>query len=105
MLVNNYVVYLPHGDGDALGFERKAYLLSTSGYDIDFVQYIASGSRFFALISSFLYVVVGRQPLVLGFIMVLLGVWCVKLVHKASLLLFKDVIVAKKAAWIVYRCY
>ena len=60
MLVNNYVVYLPHGDGDALGFERKAYLLSTSGYDIDFVQYIASGSRFFALISSFLYVVVGR---------------------------------------------
>ena len=100
MLVNNYVVYLPHGDGDALGFERKAYLLSTSGYDIDFVQYIASGSRFFALISSFLYVVIGRQPLVLGFIMVLLGVWCVKLVHKASLLLFKDVIVAKKAAWI-----
>ena len=61
MLVNNYVVYLPHGDGDALGFERKAYLLSTSGYDIDFVQYIASGSRFFALISSFLYVVIGRQ--------------------------------------------
>ena len=100
MLVNNYVFYLPNGDRDPISFESKAYLLSISGYDIDYVQYFASGSRFFILVCSFFYVFFGREPLVLGFVMVLLGVWCVKLVHKASLLLFKDVIVAKKAAWI-----
>jgi len=100
MLVNNYVVLLPHGDGDALSFERKAYLLSISGYDVDFIEYFLSGSRFFTLISSFIYLFVGREPFVLAFIMVLLGVWSVKLVHKASLLLFRDVSVAKKAAWI-----
>lgn len=100
MLVNNYVLYLPHGDGDALGFERKAYLLSISDYNIDFSEYLTKGSSFFALICSFIYVIFGRQPLVLGLLMVTSGVLCVKLIHKASLLLFKDVIVAKKAAWI-----
>lgn len=100
MLVNNYVVLLPHGDGDALNFERKAYLLSISNYDVDFIEYLRRGSYFFTLFCSFIYAIFGRQPLVLGLFIVLLGVWCVKLVHKASLLLFKDPIIAKKAAWI-----
>ena len=100
LLVNNYVTYLPQGDGDALVTERKAYLLSISDYNIDYSEYLTKGSSFFALICSFIYVIFGRQPLVLGLLMVASGVLCVKLIHKASLLLFKDVVVAKNAAWI-----
>ena len=93
-------MYLPHGNGDALGFEHKAYLLSISNYNIDYFEYLTRGSSFFPLLCSFVYLIFGRQPFVLGLFIVVLGVWCVKLVHKASLLLFNDVIVAKKAAWI-----
>ena len=100
LVVNNYIMYLPHGNGDALVFEHKAYLLSISNYNIDYLEYLTRGSYFFTLLCSFVYTIFGRQPFVLGLCIVVLGVWCVKLVHKASLLLFKDVIVAKKAAWI-----
>ena len=100
LLVNNYVTYLPQGDGDALVTERKAYLLSISDFNIDYFEHLTKGSAFFTLICSFIYAIFGRQPLVLGLLMVTTGVWCVKLIHKASLLLFKDVVVAKKVAWI-----
>ena len=101
LLVNNYVTYLPQGDGDALVTERKAYLLSISDFNIDYFEHLTRGSCFF---HTSLFICLchfwSSAPCFGAMHGYVLGVWCVKLVHKASLLLFKDVVVAKKAAWI-----
>jgi hypothetical protein len=48
---------------------------------------------------SFIYALIGRHPLVLELIMVFLGCYVVKLIYKASLLLWEDYSIARTAAW------
>ena len=98
-MINTYILTLPQGGGDAIGFENAAYSLSISNYDIDYLYYFTSGVRLFELLGSYIYVIVGRQPIILGLTIVLLGVYTVKLVYKATLLLWRNKKVARKAAW------
>ncbi len=98
LIINTFFFVLPQGEGDAIGFELHAYELSVSDYDLNFIEYISSGAKFFELLLSFVYLYIGRQPFVLGFIMVILGTYTVYLVYKATLYLWKDYKTAYKAA-------
>ena len=99
LLINNYIFILPHGDGDAIAFERDAYLISISDYNLELKEYLSSGTEFFSLLLSFIYYFIGRQPLILGLFMVFLGTYLVQLVYKASLYLWNNFKFAKWAAW------
>ncbi len=99
LLINNYLFILPHGEGDAIAFERNAYLISISDYNLEIKQYLSSGSDFFSLLLSLIYYFTGRQPLILGVFIVLLGTYLVHLVYKACLLLWNNYKFAKRAAW------
>ncbi len=99
LLVNTYIFTLPQGEGDAISFENNAYLLSISDYQIDFFEYLSKGGKLYELLISFIYLVFGHLPLILGLFMVLLGVYLVYLVYKASLYLWNNYNTARKAAW------
>jgi hypothetical protein len=99
LVIDQYYITLPQGGFDAKVFEEMAYLISTSNYDSGFLYYISKGQNLLALIGSFIYYVFGRHPMMLGMLNVLLGVYMVKLVYRASLLLWKNNDIAKKAAW------
>lgn len=100
LLLHNFVFTLPQGEGDANSFERNAYLLSISDYQIDVVYYLSHGSKLYELLISFIYVIFGHYPLILGLFMILLGVYLVHLVYKAALYLWNDYKIAHKAAWV-----
>ncbi len=99
LLINNFIFILPQGGGDAKVFEAHAYYLSISDYDIDLLEYLTKGTKLYELLISFVYIVFGQQPLILGLFMVLLGVFVVYLTYKAALYLWEDKHIAEKAAW------
>jgi len=99
LLVDQYLITLPQGGRDAKVFEMLAYLISTSNYDSGVLYYISSGQNLLALFGSFIYFVIGREPLILGLLNVFLGVYVVKLVFRSSFLLWRDYKIASKAAW------
>ncbi|MDC0909158.1 hypothetical protein OAQ21_03455 [Flavobacteriales bacterium] len=100
LLVDQYIITLPQGGRDAKAFEALAYSISTSNYDSGILYYISSGQNIFSLIGSFIYYVIGREPLILGLLNVFLGVYVVKLVFRSSFLLWRDYKIAAKAAWV-----
>jgi len=99
LLINKYLFILPQGGGDAIVFEKTIYNLSISDYQIDYYKYLSSGVRFYELLMSPIYIIFGRQPLILGLVMVLQGVYLVKLTYKATLYLWQNYEIARKAAW------
>ena len=102
LIVNTYYVTLPQGGFDAVGFEKQAYLIYTSGYsNLDYVYYFSSGARLLELLGSFVYCVTGREPLFLGLIMVFLGCYSILLGYKAAYLLWNSHKYALTSAWLI----
>ena len=99
LLVDQYIITLPQGGADAKNFEELAYSISVSNYDFGISYYLSTGQNLLALIGSFIYSVIGRQAFILGLLNVFLGVYLVKLVFRASFLLWRDSEIASKAAW------
>lgn len=99
MLIGKYLIVLPHGDGDALVIENKAYLYSYSN-DLDYFLIFSQGHNFLAYLFSFVYSVFGREDLVLGLIMVFLGTLLIKYIHDASYLIWKNNNLATNVAWV-----
>ena len=99
LLIDQYLITLPQGGVDAKVFEELAYSISVSNYDSGILYYLSKGQYLLALIGSSIYYAIGRQPLILGLINVFLGVYLVKLVFRASFLLWRDSKIALKAAW------
>ena len=100
LLINTYLFIFPQGEGDAITFERHAYFLSISDYDIDFIRdYLPHGDKLYELLLSFVYFFIGRNPLILGLLNVFLGTYLVFLVYKATFLLWNNKKIAIKSAW------
>jgi len=96
--VNLEVMTLPQGGADAVGFERAAWKVAEYGVE-DVTTYLRSSSDFIVLIGSAVYSITGRQPYVLGIIMILLGVGVIYFAYRAALELWEDVHVARAIAW------
>lgn len=98
LVVNLEVTTLPQGGADAVGYERTAWMLSEFGRG-DILSYLSSGSKFLALLGSYVYDIFGRSPYVLGGLMVLLGVGVIALLYQTALELWGDRRVARLIAW------
>lgn len=97
--LNSFFFTLPNGGNDALTFEENAYWMYQSEYrELILVKLFTSGARLLEFLGSLVYYIFGREPLVLSFIMVLLGTYLVVLTYKATYLLWQKHKVAKKAA-------
>lgn len=98
MLVNNYVVVLPQGGGDAFRFLRLAddYYYS---YHINFIEVFSSGTHFFSYYGSLMYHLLWKSPVVLGFLSVVYGTFTVYYIYKASFLLWQNKKNALTVAW------
>jgi len=99
MLMGKYLFVLPHGDGDALVIEYKAYIYAYH-FGIDYASVFSQGHNFLAYLFSFVYDIVGREEIVLNLIMVFLGTLLIKYIHDASYLIWKDKKMAIKIAWV-----
>lgn len=98
LIVNYDVTTLPQGGADAVGFENRAWQHAQFG-GASIMEYLRSSSDFIVLVGSVIYSVTGRQPYVLGFTMMLLGLGVIYLAYRSALELWEDENVARMVAW------
>ena len=99
MLAGKYLIALPHGDGDAYVIENKAYIYAFD-HGLDYASIFSQGHNFLAYLFSFVYILLGREELILNLIMVFFGTLLIKYIHDASYLIWKDKKLALKMAWL-----
>lgn len=104
LIIHTYFFTLPQGDADAVRFEKNAYYLSISNYQIDWFTHLTQGDKLYELLLSFVYLISGRNPFLLGLIMVFLGVYVVYLTYQATFYLWQNDSLAEIAAWITTFC-
>jgi hypothetical protein len=101
-LINLYVVTLPDGGIDALGFEERAWIWGKDGLREAIPHFFESGPTWvYSNLASLLYAIFGRSPLILQSISVLVGVYCVVLVWRLSIEVWGSYNIAKVSAWLV----
>ncbi len=101
-LINLYVVTLPDGGIDATGFEYKAWMWGRGGLTEAVSHFFEDGAPWvYSNLSSLIYAVFGRSPLILQSISVLAGVYCVVLAWKLSIEVWGVRSAAKKSAWLI----
>jgi hypothetical protein len=99
LVLNSYFIQLPESGKDDRRFENLAWEWTiTPPREMD--AFAKSGAGLFIKCGSVLYKVIGRQPFVWGFILVLMGTAAVNNIYKATLLLWGDKKQAIRAAWI-----
>lgn len=98
LFLGKYVIQLPHSDGDALVIENKAFIYANS-QNLDYKSIFSQGHNFLAYVFSLVYTVFGRVETLLGIFMVSLGTILIKYIHDASILIWGDAKLARKAAW------
>lgn len=80
-----FVVSLPDGGTDAMGFELFSSMWSQNGFLGAFTHFFEKGgSWFYSNVGSLLYSVFGRSVLLLQSVSVLAGVYCVVLTYKLT---------------------
>lgn len=99
-LFHYYIAPLPDGTKDAVTFERVAWELSTSGIGGIFSSFDYNASYIYSLLMAFPYALLGRNPLMLQTLSVLVGTFCVYLTWKLAVEIW-DRKSARAAAWIV----
>jgi hypothetical protein len=103
-LINLYVVNLPDGadGGDAFAFEYQAWIWGNQGLTEAISHFFSKGLPWsYSNFGSLVYVIVGRSPLILSFISLLAGVYCVVLAWKVSMQVWDSHTAAKTSAWLV----
>ena len=103
-LINLYVVNLPDGadGGDAFAFEYQAWIWGNQGLTEAISHFFSKGLPWsYSNFGSLVYVIVGRSPLILSFISLLAGVYCVVLAWKVSMQVWDSHTTAKTSAWLV----
>jgi 4-amino-4-deoxy-L-arabinose transferase-like glycosyltransferase len=97
LLLHREVMALPQGGADEVGFERMAWTLSQHGRE-PITAYFSSGARFLAYLGSFIYDIGGREPYVLGVLMVLIGTALIYIAYRAAVELWEDRTAARLVA-------
>ena len=103
-LINLYVVNVPDGapGGDAFAFEYQAWVWGNQGLTEAISHFFEKGLPWtYSNFGSLVYVLVGRSPLILSSISVLVGVYCVVLAWKLSMEVWSSHSTAKTSAWLV----
>jgi len=96
LIIHHNIRLLPQGGADAVAFERRAWMLS-GGQRGSVSDHLGNGGNFLAYLASFLYELIGRQPLALGLGMLLLGVALVYVVYRIVFELTEDAAAARFA--------
>ena len=96
LIVHHNIRLLPQGRADAVGFERKAWTMS-SGDRGAVTDYLGNGGDFLAYLGSFVYDVIGRQPAAFGLGMLLLGVALVYVVYRIVFDITEDAVAGRVA--------
>lgn len=99
-LVHYYLTPLPDGSGDAVVFERYAWLWSQDGFFAALTHYPGAQSHFYPWVMSLVYAVTGRSELLLQSLSVMAGVFGVYTVWRLSHDIWSD-LPARKAAWVM----
>ena len=100
LIVHHSILSLPQGTADAVGFERKAWSMS-SGDRGAVIDHLGNGGDFLAYLGSFLYDVVGRQPAAFGLGMLVLGVALVFVVYRIVFEITEDAAAGRVAGLVV----
>ena len=101
-LINLYVVTLPDGGIDAIGFENMAWIWGKDGLIEATSHFFEKGAPWlYSNLASLIYAIFGRSSLILQSISVLAGVYCVVLAWKLSIEVWGMRSAAKKSAWLV----
>lgn len=95
-----YVFPLPDGTIDAVTFEAVAWEFAQQGPFVAALTFSRDSAYLYSLLMSVPYAVIGREPLLLQALSVLVGTWCVVLSWRLALELWGDA-AAVRAAWVV----
>ena len=97
-VIDALVVKLP-GAGDGVGWDRVAAYYARDGLEGTF-SYIGTGHALYIWCMSALYALVGRSPLLIQSINVLLGTLMIAVVFRLSGVLSSDDRAPRRAAWL-----
>ncbi|NJL82959.1 MAG: hypothetical protein HC890_08355 [Chloroflexaceae bacterium] len=86
-LIGTYLIALPMSLDDALAFEQTAWNWSQEGFS-NLLKNFTTGAYFYSWLTSFLYIVFGRSPLMIQILNVLFSTLIVWNVHEISSLLW-----------------